>query len=65
MNWLIRRENSPPATDKLVFPKTPVGNFCTSTPDVSQPANAWVIDFEFGRVFTVPRAAPCLLRLAR
>jgi Protein of unknown function (DUF1566) len=65
MNWVVRRENVAPATDRAAFPNTPVGDYCSSSPDVAQPDHIWVVDMRFGRVHTAPRSAVCLLRLAR
>jgi Protein of unknown function (DUF1566) len=65
MNWVVRRENVAPATDRVALPNTPVGNYCTASPDVEQPENSWVIDMELGQVRTAPRSVGCLLRLVR
>jgi hypothetical protein len=65
LNWVVRRENVAPATDRVAFPNTPIGNYCSSSPDVANPEHTWVIDMEFGRVHTALRSAGCLLRLVR
>jgi hypothetical protein len=65
LNWIVRRENIAPATDRVAFPNTPIGDYCSSSPDVARPENTWVIDMEFGRLHTAARSAACLLRLVR
>ncbi len=65
LNWVVRRENVAPATDRVALPDTPIGDHCSSSPDVANPDHTWVIDMEFGRVHTAPRSAACLLRLVR
>jgi hypothetical protein len=65
MNWVVRREYVSPATDTVALPNTPVGDYCTSSPDVTHPEDIWVIDLDIGRVRTAPRSVPCLLRLVR
>jgi Protein of unknown function (DUF1566) len=65
LNWVVRRENVAPATDRVAFPNTPIADYCSSSPDVANPGYTWVIDMEFGRVHTAPRSAACLLRLVR
>lgn len=65
MNWVVRRENVAPATDRVALPDTPIGDHCSSSPDVANPDHSWVIDMEFGRVHTAPRSAGCVLRLVR
>ncbi len=65
LNWIVRRENTAPATDGVAFPNTPIGDHCSSSPDVVHPENTWMIDMAFGRLHAAPRSAGCLLRLVR
>jgi Protein of unknown function (DUF1566) len=65
LNWVVRRENMAPATDGVAFPDTPIGDYCSSSPDVAHPEHTWVIDMAYGGLHTAPRSAVCLLRLVR
>lgn len=66
LSSLVTRSPNSVAVDSVAFPATPSFYYWSSTPYISSPASAWVVELGSNRfVHPVDRAFPCNVRLVR
>ncbi len=62
---IVDHKEMKPAINVVYFPNTQSGHYWSSSPNVSNPFNAWVIDFEYGDDYYAKRKNEYPVRLVR